>query len=257
MGIITEELARESDLKRLREPFPPEAVSLKPIYVGAFEEAEGGRQRIPDAAWHACPTCGGYHPLPAKHVPYVGHARVTERLLEVDPEWSWEPLGRNTEGNPLAMGGSLWIRLTVCGVSRIGVGNAENWSGPDAHKEMVSDAIKNAAMRFGVGLEMWYPADSEVTWPPEEPEAPAPKPFEERLGSKPTAAQVRVARALDSIAAAGGDAEGAAELLERKVGRPFKRMTAPMADMALGLLYESHGDLLSPQDDDDQEVIPL
>ena len=81
---------------------------------------------------------------------YVGHAAVTDRLLTVDPHWSWEPFALGPDGLPaLDRAGNLWIRLTVCGVTRIGVGDGKN------AKEVIGDAIRNAAMRFGVALDLW------------------------------------------------------------------------------------------------------
>lgn len=80
---------------------------------------------------------------------YVGHAAVTDRLLTVDPNWSWEPFALGPDGLPAVQGGNLWIRLTVCGVTRIGVGDGKN------PKECIGDAIRNAAMRFGVALDLW------------------------------------------------------------------------------------------------------
>jgi hypothetical protein len=81
---------------------------------------------------------------------YVGHAAVTDRLLQVDPAWVWEPLALTPDGLPaLDRAGNLWIRLTVCGVTRVGVGDGKN------AKECISDAIRNAAMRFGVALDLW------------------------------------------------------------------------------------------------------
>jgi len=89
---------------------------------------------------------------------YVGHAFVTERLLDVDPEWTWEPLGVDPTGNPAIFiyngEASLWIKLTVCGVTRIGVG-CERDNKNDLTKQLVSDAIRNAAMRFGAALDLW------------------------------------------------------------------------------------------------------
>jgi hypothetical protein len=35
-----------------------------------------------------CGLCHGWHHKDALHVPYVGHAAVTDRLLEVDPFWT-------------------------------------------------------------------------------------------------------------------------------------------------------------------------
>lgn len=45
--------------------------------------------------------------------------------------------------------GNLWIRLTIAGVTRIGVGDGSSL------KEIVGDAVRNAAMRFGVALDLW------------------------------------------------------------------------------------------------------
>ena len=85
---------------------------------------------------------------------YVGHATVTDRLLSVDPEWTWEPFAVDNDGLPaFDRSGGLWIRLTICGVTRIGYGDASGQvQGP---KVVIGDAIRNAAMRFGVGLDLW------------------------------------------------------------------------------------------------------
>lgn len=89
---------------------------------------------------------------------FVGHAAVTDRLLSVDPEWHWEPLGVDERGLPaLDKEGNLWIQLTVCGVTRIGVGDGRNM------KERIGDALRNAAMRFGVALDLWTKDELEST----------------------------------------------------------------------------------------------
>jgi hypothetical protein len=98
---------------------------------------------------------------------YVGHAATTDRLLQVDPEWTWQPF---TAEEILALPPSLrdaglWIHLTVAGVTRPGVGDGKS------AKECIGDAIRNAAMRFGVALDLWakedLSADRDV--PPAEP----------------------------------------------------------------------------------------
>ena len=87
-------------------------------------------------------------------IDYVGHAAVTDRLLTVDPEWSWEPLALDERGLPALDGsGNLWIKLTICGVTRLGVGDGKS------AKEAIGDAIRNAAMRFGVALDLWAKED--------------------------------------------------------------------------------------------------
>jgi hypothetical protein len=98
----------------------------------------------------------GKLPKAGMQLDYVGHAAVVDRLLAVDPQWSWEPFAVDERGLPaLDSKGNLWIRMTVCGVTRIGVGD-----GPNA-KQVVSDALRNAAMRFGVALDLWSKEELE------------------------------------------------------------------------------------------------
>lgn len=111
-------MADTSKLDELRKPFPVEVVGKLP---------RGGTK-----------------------LDYIGHAAVTDRLLSVDPAWTWEPLALTEEGLPLYdKAGGLWIKLTVCGVTRLGYGD-----GPDP-KQRIGDALRNAAMRFGVALNLW------------------------------------------------------------------------------------------------------
>lgn len=92
---------------------------------------------------------------------YVGHAEVTDRLLEVDPGWTWAPMGYGPDGRPaLDDHGGLWILLTVAGVTRPGYGEASGGFSPgDKVKSAIGDAIRNAAMRFGVALDLWTKDD--------------------------------------------------------------------------------------------------
>jgi len=105
-------------LQKLREPFPPSQIGKLP---------KGGIQ-----------------------LDFVGHGYITQRLLDVDPQWSWEPFALGPDGLPLLDEfGGLWIRLTVCGVTRIGYGDAGGRKGNNAVKEAIGDALRNAGMRFG------------------------------------------------------------------------------------------------------------
>lgn len=135
-------------LKKLREPFPAHQISKLP------------KPYKKDSPKGQCKECGGYHGLPAVHLDYVGHAALTDRLLDVDPTWSWEPLSLDDRGLPaLDKDGGLWIRLTVCGVTRLGYGDAEHKTGGVAMKERIGDALRNAAMRFGAALDLWHKGD--------------------------------------------------------------------------------------------------
>ena len=87
-------------LAKLRAPFPPEMIEKlpKPTFKGAWDGKRAGN----------CPTCHGYHVLDnCIHLDYVGHANVTNRLLEVDPFWEWEPMAYTEQGTPLFTGGGL------------------------------------------------------------------------------------------------------------------------------------------------------
>lgn len=92
---------------------------------------------------------------------YLGHADLTMILLTEDPLWNWEPCGIDpttgvpaVERDPKGYARGLWIRLTVHGHSRIGFGNCPPGKS-DAQKILIGNALRNAAMRFGVGLSLW------------------------------------------------------------------------------------------------------
>ena len=87
-------------------------------------------------------------------------ADVTERLLTIDPFWQWEPFALDEQGLPaldtddLGHPIGMWIRLTILGVTRPGYGSCPSRQS-DAVKVLIGDAIRNAAMRFGVALDLW------------------------------------------------------------------------------------------------------
>ena len=139
---------KTTGLARLREPFAAHQISKLPKPYRS--NSERGQ----------CRECDGYHGLPAMHLDYVGHAALTDRLLEVDPEWTWDPVAFDQDGLPKLDGmGGLWIKLTVCGVTRLGYGDAQGKTGPNAIKEAIGDALRNAGMRFGAALDLWHKGD--------------------------------------------------------------------------------------------------
>lgn len=146
-------------LALLREPFPAHQISKLPKETGA--QAKQRRADQDAGKWPPkCNVCGGFHHQKAVHLDYVGHAALTDRLLDTDPEWSWEPLSLDERGLPaLDQNGGLWIRLTVLGVTRLGYGHAGDKRGGDAVKEIIGDALRNAAMRFGAALDLWHKGD--------------------------------------------------------------------------------------------------
>jgi len=141
-------------LKKLREPFAEKHISKLPKPTCSRDEYRS----LPKAK---CDICGGYHATSRTiHLDYVGHAALTDRLLDVDPLWTWEPLGVDESGLPkFDKSGGMWIKLTICGITRLGYGHAGEKNGGDAIKEIIGDALRNAAMRFGAALDLWHKGD--------------------------------------------------------------------------------------------------
>ena len=158
-------------LEKLRAPFPDSVVGKLPregCYNCGQLRKNGGKpwdccdRHTYFGASSPCPDCGGKHGSGAIHLDFVGHADVTDRLLTVDPGWYWEPMALSSEGTPLIgtrkSNSVMWIKLTVGDVTRIGVGTCGS-DKLDAEKELIGDAIRNAAMRFGVALSLWSKAE--------------------------------------------------------------------------------------------------
>jgi len=164
------ETLKPTGLALLRAPFPANQISKLPKESRA--QADDRKARKQGCVVWKCPECGGAHHKDATHLDYVGHAALTDRLLDCDPHWYWEPYV--ADGLPNA-GNGMWIKLHVCGQSQIGYGHADGKQGGDAIKEIIGDALRNAAMRFGAALDLWHKGDLHL----DESEEPAPaKPAE-------------------------------------------------------------------------------
>jgi hypothetical protein len=150
-------------LRKLREPFPESEIRYLPrVWCKQCRDAKGTCNRQ-DHERRQCRRCGQTMTTAHIDLKFVGHAEATNRLLNVDPFWDWEPLTTDAAGLPLYdQSRGLWIRLTVCGMSRLGYGNAEGKTGGDAVKEIIGDAIRNAGMRFGMALDLWTSSDLEI-----------------------------------------------------------------------------------------------
>jgi hypothetical protein len=125
------------------------------------------------------PKIVGKLPKGGMQLDFVGHADVTKMLIEIDPEWTWEPTAFDANGLPAyrVENGMAHMAgwLTILGVRRLGVGSVMH-NKPDLLKELISDFIRNAAMRFGVCLALWTKQEWEdVSHTPSTPVAkPAP-----------------------------------------------------------------------------------
>jgi len=172
-------------LALLREPFPENLVGKlpKPTRKQTDEVKNDFTKGI------RCKLCGAWHHKDVAHIDYIGHAALTDRLLDCDQEWNWDPVAVDEKGLPsLDATGGMWIKLTVCGVTRLGYGDAEGKTGGNAVKERIGDALRNAAMRFGAALDLWHKGDLHAiddpdmteTPPKQDATPPTPEPSPER-----------------------------------------------------------------------------
>jgi hypothetical protein len=126
------------------------------------------------------PKLVGKLPRGGMSLDFVGHADVTKMLIEVDPEWSWEPVAFDTDGLPAyrVENGMAHMAgwLTIHGVRRLGIGSVMH-NKPDLLKELCSDFIRNASMRFGICLSLWTKQEwDDVAHAPSAPVPSRPKP---------------------------------------------------------------------------------
>lgn len=206
-------------LTALRADFPAEEIGQLPRSTcQACSKSE--RKRCEEHGWVPnCPVCHGRHSSATMHITYVGHADVTARLLSVDPYWTWRPFNPDElAGIPPSMrGDGVWIMLTVLGVTRPGFGSNDGKPGGNGVKEAIGDALRNAAMRFGVALDLWAKGDRE--WAradkdgtdrhPDEAQPPEPQPSTPYVG--PSADEI-----LAQIAAHAGRAGISVEQITAK-----------------------------------------
>ena len=145
-----------------------------------------GKYGVPD------PRIVGKLPKAGMQLDFVGHADVTKMLIEIDPEWTWEPTAFDTNGLPAyrVENGMAHMAgwLTVQGVRRLGIGSVMH-NKPDLLKELISDFIRNSAMRFGICLALWtkqeWDDNPHTTTKPTPKAAPTPQAQPVVLASNP------------------------------------------------------------------------
>ena len=155
------------------------------------------------------PKIVGKLPKGGMQLDFVGHADVTKMLIEIDPEWTWEPTAFDANGLPAyrVENGMAHMAgwLTILGVRRLGIGSVMH-NKPDLLKELISDFIRNASMRFGVCLSLWTKQEwDDVS---HTPTASAPKPapvakVEPAKPSDPLVSMDNIKRFVDACKTAG------------------------------------------------------
>lgn len=137
------------------------------------------------------PKIVGKLPRGNTQLDFVGHADVTKMLIEIDPEWSWEPVAFDADGLPAyrVENGMAHMAgwLTIHGVRRLGIGSVQH-NKADLLKELCSDFIRNASMRFGICLSLW----TKQEW--DDVDQPAPSPARGRGTAKAVETVERLAQ---------------------------------------------------------------
>lgn len=238
--------ARKQQLALLRKEFEPEHIAKLPK-VSCYWCTQANKEKrgttCNDHRMAKCSGCGNYITTGHIHLDYVGHAEATDRLLDADLEWTWEPLALDARGLPaFDDNDGLWIRLTVAGVTRLGYGSADGKRGPNATKEAIGDAIRNAGMRFGMALNLWAKTDLHADEREAErlaahqdadaEESQDPWVSEDQLNA--IASGLRVLRDVNS---ANEAAAALARILGREVGAP-NQITQAEAEQVLAVLRE-------------------
>lgn len=231
----------------LRAPFPAEAIGKLPKLTCKACSNSPSRN-CEKHSKSKCAVCGNWISSAHIDLDYVGHAGVRDRLLQVDPEWTWTPAATDPNtGAPLCTDGGLWIAMTVAGVTRLGWGD-----GPDI-KQRISDAIRNAAMTFGVALDLWSKEDlhaSDENAADGTPAAPPPgsglssptsAATSPHVAAAPTASKSRVAQLQSKLIAMQADGFKVAPQRSR-LGLP------PLNDECSDVDLDSWAALLNEQD---------
>lgn len=167
--------------QKLRWPFPTDLVCYRPQpWCRACGDAKSRVCGDHKKQW--CDTCKQSLTEAHTDLAYIGHADVNERLDLVDPEWWWRPRSVSVDGELMKQAlmeghdtfahfldnlppaydneGGMWIEMVIHNddgqpVHRLGYGDAPGKRGSSAIKEIIGDAIRNAAMRYGVARYLW------------------------------------------------------------------------------------------------------
>jgi hypothetical protein len=187
-------------LAKLREPFTGGQISKLPKPTKAQTAAVNADYK----KGIKCKLCDAWHHPDVVHLDYVGHAALTDRLLSVDPLWQYQPMAKGADGLPAydSKAGGLWIELTVGGMTRPGYGDADGKTGGNAIKEMIGDALRNAAMRFGCALDLWHKGDLHLDEDADKPNQDHQKSADE-LRQDQDAALAKIETLIVAINAAG------------------------------------------------------
>lgn len=192
-----------------------------------------------------CDVCKGWHGLPAVHIDYMGHADVTLALLDVDPEWTWEPAAMNESGPVITKESNrlvMWGYLSVLGLRRLCVGTC-GATQPDAEKELIGDLLRNGAMRFGIGTNLWSKSEASELAGHDDGPASRARPAAARKAAAPLAV-VPAARPPDRVDATTGEITATRDLATDK---QIQKLVMLIANYEPAMAKDSDRALFTPE----------
>jgi hypothetical protein len=160
---------------------------------------------------------------------YLSHIWVRKALQDADPDWYWEPMGYDSDGQPVIERDSqgnpvgFWIWLHLLGTKMPGYGSVEPGK-RDAVKELIGDALRNASMRL-VGGALWV-KDNAKKKPPAKKKEPLPAAVEPAEDDAPHHEKAAGKEAYDRMVADHGEEVVNGALATFNIAR-FSELTPP------------------------------
>ena len=155
----------------------PSAEVLEFPGAGSRAERHAALRRLAEEWWDPPAEMIDTLPKGGAMLRYLSHIWVRKALQDADPDWYWEPMGYDSDGQPVIERDSqgqpvgFWIWLHLLGTKMPGYGSVEPGK-RDAVKELIGDALRNASMRL-VGGALWV-KDNAKKKPPAKKKEPLP-----------------------------------------------------------------------------------
>lgn len=155
----------------------PSAEIVEFPWAGSRAERHAALRRLGEEWWEPPADLIDTLPKGGVQLRYLSHIWVRKALQDADPDWYWEPMGYDSDGQPVIERDSqgnpvgFWIWLHLLGTKMPGYGSVEPGK-RDAVKELIGDSLRNASMRL-IGGSLWV-KDNAKKKPPAKKKEPLP-----------------------------------------------------------------------------------
>jgi hypothetical protein len=207
----------------------PSAEVLEFPGVGSRAERHAALRTLGEQWWDPPAELIDTLPKGGVQLRYLSHIWVRKALQDADPDWYWEPMGYDSDGQPVIERDSqgnpvgFWIWLHLLGTKMPGYGSVEPGK-RDAVKELIGDALRNASMRL-VGGALWV-KDNAKKKPPAKKKEPLPAAVEPAEDDAPHHEKAAGKEAYDRMVADHGEEVVNGALATFNIAR-FSELTPP------------------------------